>query len=220
MLEKTRYFKVACRYFNYLSLFDARDMAEIMQKLGFKPLTKLPPPEFGARIGMSGYMAEIGRNLIYVDTDKQVFRVVSFDFVDISNSLNTLKLIVDEINIRYNILPNFYELAWELTIETDKNVLEIFQKQSQNSTLLNSINSKLALDFALFGIRMFRGTPNSPRWSDIRIEPNLNMNGRGYHIGIVYRVDDWCEFSEQVMKIPDTIKKIIEEVENESSNES
>ncbi|WP_457549686.1 hypothetical protein [Archaeoglobus sp.] len=214
MLEKTRYFKVACRYFSYLSLFDARDVAEIMQKLGFKPVAKLPPPEFGERIGMAGYIAEIDRNLIYVDTDKQVFRVVSFDFVDIPNSLNTLKLIVNEVNARYNVLPDFYELAWELTIETDKNVLEIFQKQSQKISLLNDINSELVLNFALFGIRLFSGTPNSPKWFDIRIEPNLSRNGMGYHIGVIYRDKDWSEFSEQVMKTPDIIKKLIEHIEN------
>jgi len=214
MLEKTKYFKVACRYFSYLSLFDARDVAEIMQKLGCKPIANLPPPEFGARIGMTGYIAEKDRNLIYIDTDKQVFRVVSFDFVDLFNSLNMLESIINEIKARYNVLPDFYELAWELIIETEKNVLEIFQKQSQKVSLLNDINSELALDFALFGIRLFSGTPNSPKWFDIRIEPNLSKNGRGYHIGVIYRDKDWGEFSEQVMKIPDIIKKLIEQIES------
>jgi hypothetical protein len=214
MLEKTRYFKVACRYFSYLSLFDARDIAEIMQKLGCKPIAKLPPPEFGARIGMAGYVAEKDRNLIYIDTDKQVFRVVSFDFADILSSLNTLKSIINEINARYKVLPDFYELAWELMIETEKNVLDIFQKQSQKISLLNDINSKLALDFALFGIRLFSGAPNSPKWFDIRIEPNLSKKGMGYHIGIIYRDKDWSSFSEQVMKTPDVIKKLIEHIES------
>ena len=215
MLEKTRYFKVACRYFNYLSLFDARDIVEIMQKLGFKLTTKLPPPEFGAKIGISGYLAEINHNLIYVDTDKQVFRVVSFDLVDISTSLEILKLIIDEINVRYDLSPNFYELAWELTVKSDKNVLEIFQKWSQNALL--NINSKLTSNFALFGVRLFSGTPNSPKWFDIKIEPNLNMNSRGYHISIVYRVNNWHEFSEQVIEIPSIIEDIIEEIESSSN---
>ena len=214
MLEKTRYFKVACRYFSYLSLFDARDIVEIMQKLGFKPVAKLPPPEFGAKIGVSGYIAEGNRNKIYVDTNKLVFRVVSFDFVDIPNSLSTLESIVNEVNARYKVLPNFYELSWELIIDTDKNVLEIFQKQSQNSPLLSNINSVLALNLSLFGIRLFSGTPNSPKWFDIRIEPNLSRNGMGYHIGIIYREKNWNEFSERAIKIKNIAKKIIECIEH------
>ena len=214
MLEKTRYFKVACRYFSYLSLFDAREIAEIMQKLGCKPIAGLPPPEFGVRIGMAGYIAEKDRNRIYIDTDKQVFRVVSFDFVDFLNSLNMLESIVNEIKVRYNVLPDFYELAWELMIETEKNVLEIFQKQSQKISLLNDFNSEFDLNFAIFGIRLFSGTPNSPKWFDIRIEPNLSKNGMGYHIGVIYRDKDWSGFSEYVVKIPDIIKKLIEHIEN------
>jgi len=213
MLEKTRYFKIACRYFSYLSPFDARDVAKIMQKLGCKPIAKLPSPEFGARIGMTGYIAEKDQNLIYIDTDRQVFRVVSFEFADVHSSLNILESIVNEIKAHYNVLPDFYELAWEFMIEAEKNVLEIFQKQSQKISLLNDINSELNLDFALLGVRLFKGSPNSPNWFDIRIEPNLSRNGMGYHIGVIYRNKDWGKFSEEVMKISDVIKKIIKQIE-------
>jgi hypothetical protein len=215
MPEKTRYFKVACRYFSYLPIFDARDLVEIVQKLGCKPVAKLPPPEFGAKMGMAGYIAEKDRKLVYVDTDKQILRVVSFDFVDLFGSLNMLDLIVNEIKIRYDLLPDFYELTWELLIETGRNTLETFRKLSQKVSLLNDVNSKLNLDLALFGVRLFNGVPNSADWFDIKVEPNLSKNGLEYHVGIVYRTKKWDEFSKRALEMPEVYKRLIEYVEIE-----
>jgi len=199
-LLRTKYFKVACKYFDYINFFDAREIFDILLKLNFKPIAKLPPPEFGAKIRMVAYIAEKNRHLIYIDTDKQILRVLSFDFVDIPIALDMLKCIVNKIEVYYNVSPKFYELAWELSIETEKISLETFRKISSNIIFLKDINNELDSDFSFFGIRLFSGKyPNSPNWIDIRIEPNISRNGKDYYVGVIYRDDNWDNFSKHVM---------------------
>lgn len=212
---KTRYFKIGCRYFEYLPVFEAREIFGIINNLGGKLIAKLPTPEFGQRIGITGYIAEKDGNLIYVDTDKQIFRVVSFDIVDISTSLDLLSSIVNAIKEFYDVTPDFYELLWELTIDTDKNALETFRKNSEKILFLDEINSRLDFNLSLFGIRFCEGEPNSQDWIDIRIEPEIHRNGKNYYINIIIRQGKWNEFREHVKNVATVISTLLRLLESE-----
>jgi len=65
-----------------------------------------------------------------------------------------LSSIVNAIKEFYDVTPNFYELLWELTIDTDKNALEVLRKNSEKILFLDEINSRLDFNLSLFGIRL------------------------------------------------------------------
>ena len=212
---RTRYFKIGCRYFEYLPVFEAREIFGIIDNLGGKLIAKLPTPEFGQRIGITGHIAEKDGNLIYVDTDKQIFRVVSFDMVDISISSNLLSSIVNAIKEFYGVTPSFYELLWELIIDTDKNALEIFRKNSEKILFLDEINSRLDFNLSLFGIRLCEGEPNSQDWIDIRIEPEIHRNGENYYMNIIIRQGEWNKFREHIENVATIISTLLRSLEFE-----
>lgn len=214
---QNRHFRLACRYFSCLSIFDFHDILQALREVGYKPIAKVPPPEFGVRVGGASYIAEKDGLLIYFNTDKQILRVVSFDrTINIDRALNTFIEVLEIIRIDYDIEPQFYELVWELLAQPTKNPIQSFRALSDKLDFIRLINEKLGTNYSMYGIKVYQGErPNSPVWSEIKIEPHVYKNGRDYHISIIHRDTDWDYFGEYVKSILGKIETMIDVLESQ-----
>ena len=211
----TKYFRASSRYANVTRVFDLHEILEFLLSMGYEPLGSIPPRVFGYRAGVSGQIARKRGIVVDVNTDS---RIIGVSGLDIVQTMNEFKAIEDGIRkqLMINLKNYFYEILAEFEVFSGNNPLEAFSNLSSTIKGLEEISCAPDTELSLYGVKLcWKGkTPDSPKWTEIRIEPLSSKADKIYYVSIIHRNVDWNKvlvFGENVIKF---IRTLVERIEN------
>jgi|Deesub1362A_J573_1020465.scaffolds.fasta_scaffold04127_8 hypothetical protein len=197
---KPKYLRVSSRYSNIIDVLDIHEMLGLLHSIGFEITTDIPPPEFLKRLKGAGYLGRKGQFNLYLDVNRQVIRLVSFEEAKIESMVEELKKIEDKIHseLYINLKPYFYEFVGEYTILSKGDPIKKFNQLNNKATFIFDLRDIVGMpNLSLYGIRLCQGdSPDSPNWMDLQIEPQVYRSNKAYHLTIVYRNEEWEAFVE------------------------
>jgi len=207
----TKYFRASSRYANVTRVFDLHEILELLFSMGYEPLGGVPPRMFGYRAGGSGQIARKRGIVVDVNTDS---RIIGVSGLDIAQTINEFKAIEDGIReqLMVDLKNYFYEILAEFEVFSGNNPLEAFSNLGKG---LEEISCAPDTELSLYGVKLcWKGKiPDSPEWTEIRIEPLSSKADKIYYVSVIYRNVDWNKlllFGESIIEF---VRGLVERIE-------
>ncbi len=209
----TKYFRASGRYANVTRVFDLHEILELLLDMGYEPLGGVPPRVFGYRAGGSGQIARKGGVVVDINTDG---RIIGVSGLDRTQTMNEFKAIEDGIReqLMVDLKNYFYEILAEFEVFSGNNPLEAFSNLGNTIEGLD-IGCTPDTELSLYGVKYcWKGkVPDSPEWTEIRIEPLSSKADKIYYVSVIYRNIDWNKlllFGENIIEF---VRGLIERIE-------
>ena len=197
-----KFFRISCRYSNVIRQ-DLYELVEVLGKMGYEFLTKLPMRRFKFGVGGSGPIARKGDVIVDVNTDAHIIGVSSLDVESVVREFASVEDAVRS-ELMLDLRPLFYEVLVEAEVVSGSNPLEVISKVGDKFGLIGRLTEMSGMRLGLFGVRLCESgrDPDGVEWLDVEVNPFVSRAGKAYYVSIVYRRparEDVLTFARKVL---------------------
>lgn len=196
--------QLSIRFKNVLFPFNQIVFLGAIEKIGFVPIQKIPPPpaQRGVRFAIGGEVAVKGNIYLSMVDEKQVLSLRGVDPNALAVELNNIEnLILEEFAFDSEKNAFFYEFLGNLTYKASDDPINSFKNISEKFAFLEKLARISGRKLGLFGLRLVdpSAIPNQIDWYEFNIEPDLNHSRQWYSINTVFRngkkseVESFCK---------------------------
>ncbi|GEM_PF-6135832 len=208
------------RYDSILFPFNIESLIQKLPSLGYiltseasRAITNVP---FQGGLGISGKLATKGDITFWVGHDRNSLGMLGSDCKMLVEEMEALeKLISEEVKFSSQENALFYEMQYEVTVESEANPLDAIEKQFSGLPIISEMSDILANPVTNFAFRLvpLHMEPNIPDWFEVRIEPQVLQPTKFWLVHILYRNQDrnkTFEISENALSLAERLLFAVE----------
>lgn len=199
-----------------LTLFpiDLRELRRALAKNGYELSSMGRLPSHPTRLGFSGEIARKTETSVIAESALGEIGVVGRSLGDVQTSFEELVEIVNS-ELRVNLYDNvrYYWYIIHYKVDTGKLPHRQIDKTA-NEEYMRKFGRILGRDLSSLSVRLVpkNAIANQDSWLDVTIEPDV-INGKFYHVGVVFRDPDKGKAETFVKDIEDNLLALIGTIE-------